>query len=759
MTKTRVLATAAIVVCSGALGFTQAPEKVDFRRDVLPILRQNCVGCHGPAKQMNSLRLDRRSVALRGGTQTVLVPGNSASSRLYHRLIGNKFGNSMPPSGPLPPDQVDTIKTWIDQGAEWPDDLANESEPAPIDPRANHLIDLLRSADLAAFNEGVAAKPELLNARGIDGSTPFMYAAMYGNAVFLKQLLARGADPNAHNDANATALLYAAHSLEKTRVLVDAGADVNARSDDGRTPLLIASGIPGNLATVRLLLEHGAAVNPTSRSFADATPLRSAIEAPDYDIAKLLVDRGADMKAAGFLGLAEAAAVCPKCLDLIAGAFDRKTYSQALVIASANGEAAAIKLLLDRGADVNAADPNGRTALIFAAAADHAPLDLVTLLLDRGAKLDPKTEFGLTALDYAKLHGDTPVVDVLVKAGAPETGAWKQPTFTFVKNNTIQAAVERSLPVLQKTDVNFMQKTGCISCHNDSFTAMAVASARKSGFRIDETTATRAVELNLSISDRLRERMLQGIAPGGPLPGPAIQAYVLMGLGAEQHKADLVTDAMARFIYLRQSPDGHWPAMTPTPRPPLTATEIVQTAASARALQLYAPAPARAEYDSAVRRAAAWLTTANARDASERAYRLMGLAWTSRNKTAIRAAMKEVVAEQRSDGGWADLATLPSGAFATAQALVALQEAGMPPTDRVYQRGLRFLLDTQLEDGSWYVKSRSSPLQPYFDNGFPHKTDQWISAAATNWATMALARAAQPKSPRATTAGQNHDEP
>ncbi len=581
-----------------------------------------------------------------------------------------------------------------------------------------------------------------------------MYAAIYGTPALLKQLLTRGADPNAHNDANATALLYAAHSLEKTRVLVDAGADVNARSDDGRTPLFIAAGIPGNIATVKLLLERGANVNPTSRSFADSTPLRSAIEAPDVAIAKLLVERGADMKAVGFLGLASAAAVCPKCLDIIAGAFDQKTYSQALVIAAANSDAAAIKLLLDRGADVNAADPNGRTALIFATAADHAPLDLVTLLLDRGAKLDPQTEFGLTALDYAKLHGDTPVVDVLVKAGAQDTGAWKQPTLTFVKNNTIQAAVERSLPILQKADVNFMQKTGCISCHNDSFTAMAVASARKSGFKVDETMASRAVELNVSISDRLRERMLQGIAPGGPLPGPALQAYVLMGLAAEQHKPDLVTDALVRFIYLRQSPDGHWPTMTPTPRPPLTATDIVQTAASARALQLYAPATARADYDVAIRRASTWLTTANARNASERAYRLMGLAWTTKDKIAIRAAMKEVVTTQRPDGGWADLATLPSGAFATAQALVALQEAGMPTTDRVYQRGLRFLLDTQLEDGSWYVKSRSSPLQPYFDNGFPHKTDQWISAAATNWATMALARAAHASPPRATVAGQ-----
>jgi hypothetical protein len=62
--------------------------------------------------------------------------------------------------------------------------------------------------------------------------------------------------------------------------------------------------------------------------------------------------------------------------------------------------------------------------------------------------------------------------------------------------------------------------------------------------------------------------------------------------------------------------------------------------------------------------------------------------------------------------------------------------------DTACQRGIRFLMNTQLEDGSWYVKSRSHPFQPYFESDFPHGHDQWISAAATNWAVMALASAA-----------------
>ena len=57
-------------------------SKVDFGRDVLPLIRQNCITCHGPKVQMNNFRLDRRSTAMRGGTRSVIVPGSSASSRI-----------------------------------------------------------------------------------------------------------------------------------------------------------------------------------------------------------------------------------------------------------------------------------------------------------------------------------------------------------------------------------------------------------------------------------------------------------------------------------------------------------------------------------------------------------------------------------------------------------------------------------------------------------------------------------------------------
>ena len=122
---------------------------------------------------------------------------------------------------------------------------------------------------------------------------------------------------------------------------------------------------------------------------------------------------------------------------------------------------------------------------------------------------------------------------------------------------------------------------------------------------------------------------------------------------------------------------------------------------------------------------------------------LLGLAWArERGAAAIRKTADALVARQREDGGWGQIPTLASDAYATGQVLVALARSGvMKPDHPVYRKGLRFLLDSQLEDGSWYVRTRAIPVQMYFDSEFPHGQDQFISAAATNWATMALAGA------------------
>ena len=114
--------------------------------------------------------------------------------------------------------------------------------------------------------------------------------------------------------------------------------------------------------------------------------------------------------------------------------------------------------------------------------------------------------------------------------------------------------------------------------------------------------------------------------------------------------------------------------------------------------------------------------------------------WGGGSHAAIENTAQALLALQQSDGGWGQRSSLASDAYATGQALVALRESrALAVKDAAYRRGIQLLLDSQLEDGSWYVRTRALPIQPHFDSDFPHGLDQFISAAATNWAAMALA--------------------
>jgi hypothetical protein len=354
-------------------------------------------------------------------------------------------------------------------------------------------------------------------------------------------------------------------------------------------------------------------------------------------------------------------------------------------------------------------------------------------------------------LDIARLHGHTAVVDLLLKSGAtgavPEAAA--QPV-AMRQRNTIQAAVPGSLALLQRTDASFMPKTGCFSCHNNSLAAMAVAGARKSGFRVDEKIAAQQVNATAGALEGIRDVLHEGFFATGLNENPVILSYVLLGLDAEGYKPDLSTDAVTMFIQTHQMADGHW-ASGPEARPPLCADDIDQTVLAMRVLQLYAPPVDKAAYAKSIQLAATWIGEFRPRTNYDLAWRLSGLVWGGKNKEAILKARNELLAVQRSDGGWSDLPSMESGAFTTGLAMIALQSSGLPVSDAAYQRGVRYLLGTQLEDGSWHVRTRSAGFQPYFDNGFPHGVDQWISAAGSSLATIALTLAAP--APAKTAAG------
>jgi hypothetical protein len=229
------------------------------------------------------------------------------------------------------------------------------------------------------------------------------------------------------------------------------------------------------------------------------------------------------------------------------------------------------------------------------------------------------------------------------------------------------------------------------------------------------------------------ERMMDLIAASTPSLG-----WELFDRGMNRTPADDYTDAVVHYLLTMQTQEGYWKGPDGR-RPPMNSGDLQTTALAIFALKHFAPAGGRVETEAALIRAVAWLAQAQPSTTQQRAFHLMGLAWANTAPATVERAARDLAATQREDGGWKQLPGMDSDAYATGQTLYALNVAGkMGASDPVYQKGVRYLLRAQAADGSWHVKTRSIWIQPYFDSGFPYEQDQWISAAGTAWASMAL---------------------
>src|SRR5438876_2487397 len=121
--KRQFLLSVAAVVSFQAILPLSAAEKVEFNRQIKPLLEVNCVRCHGPEKPKGHLRLDTKTGAVKGGDNgPALVPGKPDQSPLYtSTILSADDEKKMPPKGEsLTRDQTGLLRAWIEQGAEWP---------------------------------------------------------------------------------------------------------------------------------------------------------------------------------------------------------------------------------------------------------------------------------------------------------------------------------------------------------------------------------------------------------------------------------------------------------------------------------------------------------------------------------------------------------------------------------------------------------------------------------------------------------------
>jgi cytochrome c553 len=120
------------------LCLTTTAFAVDFDNEIRPLLQKHCIECHGEKKQKGELRLDAKPYVLKGGHDgPALVAGDVAKSPLFQRMISTDDDERMPPKGEqLSAEQIAAVKVWIESGAVWPENAADQA--AAVDKRLQH---------------------------------------------------------------------------------------------------------------------------------------------------------------------------------------------------------------------------------------------------------------------------------------------------------------------------------------------------------------------------------------------------------------------------------------------------------------------------------------------------------------------------------------------------------------------------------------------------------------------------------------------
>src|SRR5262245_23585457 len=618
----------------------------------------------------------------------------------------------------------------------------------------DRLYSAIRANDLrqtkTLLDEGVSA-----NAEGPDGITPLMAAAETGSLDAMKMLIDRSADVNAKNTYGSTALMWSVTDPKKVRLLLDHGADVNVAARSGRTALIVASVANPSAEVVRMLLAKGASVAVMDQR--KVTPMNAATFGNDTATVRLLLDATADVNTADtFIGLT----------PLINASGNRNLEAVKLLLAKgANVNAVSmtqnlpriqtgivefggwtplwmavpfgppeiVRTLMDAGAKVNVQDYRGFSPLMLAAATDHANPEIVRLLLSRSADAKPKTRAGETVSDWAAKFGDAAIIRAV--GGVPKAESARETVSLSTESSDLRMAVQRSVSLLERATSQFFGKAACFACHEQPAAAFATGAAKAKGITIDAKIAN---ERWAQITSGLNASQLEGAAPLG---GADNNLYVAEALVRSGYAPDRKTDVLAANLAAYQSGDGGWhlPGYT---RSPIQDNDFSRTTMGIRALKTYGTPGRAVEMKERIERAKQWLLHANPVTTEDFDMRLSGVAAAGASVSDLRKLAEPILAKQRPDGGFAQRDGFARDAYATGMTLWTLvNSGGVQPNQEVYRKGEKFLLATQNSDGSWHVPSRATKFQIYFESGFPHGHDQWISTMATGWAASALSLA------------------
>jgi hypothetical protein len=312
-------------------------------------------------------------------------------------------------------------------------------------------------------------------------------------------------------------------------------------------------------------------------------------------------------------------------------------------------------------------------------------------------------------------------------------------SFTTVNSNgdpaEMAAAINKSIALLQPSDRLFLQNAGtCHSCHHQDLTAITTYMAANKGYRTNDTISAESLK---AIVATVKSRKATNAQNNDPVAIVMSGVYSLWALSENKYPANKSIELMVKNLMQRQTSNGSW--VSPNPRPPLEYYAFTATALVISAMNAYAPASLKEQAIKQTEKAKEWMMKEMPETNEEKVFQLLGLSWAQADAKFIQQQTLKLLAAQRDDGGWSQLDSLQTDAYATGQSLYALHYAGgLSGTDKAFQKGVNYLLRTQFPDGSWRVKSRSFASVPFVETGFPTGGDQFISAAGSNWATMAL---------------------
>ena len=603
------------------------------------------------------------------------------------------------------------------------------------------LLVAIRNGDHAQVRKLIEASADV-NTADKDGTTALMHSIIESDVKMMKLLIDKGANVNMKNSLDSTALMYAATNSAKAQVLLNAGAEVKVKGKRGATPMSVALTTFGSTPVLKLLVNKGAELEDRLMTLAAATgdleaiqyllsigvpagdrtgaSLSAAITARCEACARLLVEKGAPANGVRPNG------TLSTTVGASSGGVLNDTAKRAMPELS--------QFLLDHGASLESTDRERFTLLMQAVLSLEASRDrMVEWLLSKGIDPNAKNDRGDTAYQLAARVGTASTLNLLAKAGAKQVQEeWPKPAGGAP---SVDAAVKKAIPLIEMSGEPGWNARRCVSCHSNSLPAMTVALARKKGFTVNEEQAKKELGFAIATDEAVLEPNRLGSSPIGG--GSDTLGYTLMGMAAAGAPADALTDAHIHYMSLNQYPDGAF--RNSSYRPPTEYGPFTTTAVVLRSIKLYPIPGRREEFKERVERAKRWLLSAKAFSTEERSMQLNALADAGASASERAPFLKTLKAAQHEDGSWSQLPNVRVDAYATAEALYALHvSGGVPANDPVYQKGVQWLLRNQLADGSWFAPTRAVPVQPHTFESFPNGWHQFISDAASCWATMAL---------------------